>query len=309
MAIVVCTAELPVDVRAALPNETVLAPTDGAPFDWRAQLGSANALICQLRDRIDAATLGAAPMLRCIATYSVGTDHIDLEAAKVRGIVVANTPDVLTDATADMTFALLLAVARNVVAGADLVRAGQWRGFAAGMMLGADVAGQTLGIIGMGRIGAAVARRARGFGMRVLATSRHGGADDVERVSLEELLAASDFVTLHCPLTDETRGLLSRQRLALCKPSAIVINTARGECIDEDAMLDALDAGQLRGAGIDVYANEPHVSLRLREHPRVVATPHLGSATATARRRMAELCIEAVRDVLAGRAPKHPVTP
>ena len=283
-------------------------PSTSVGFDWRARLGDADALICQLRDRIDAAALDAAPKLRCIATYSVGTDHIDLAAARARGIVVANTPDVLTEATADMTFALLLAVARNVVAGAELVRSGQWRGFAAGMMLGADVGGQTLGIIGLGRIGMAVTRRARGFGMRVVAYSRHAGADDVERVSLEELFAASDFVTLHCPLTPETRGIISRDRLLLCKPGAILLNTARGECIDEDAMLDALDAGQLRGAGIDVYANEPEVSPRLRNHPRVVATPHLGSATATTRRRMAELCLEAVRDVLAGRAPKHAVT-
>jgi glyoxylate reductase len=273
---------------------------------WLAELATADALVCLLSDRIDAATLDAAPRLRVVANYAVGHDNIDVAAATARGVAVANTPGVLVEASADFTFALVLAAARRLGEGERLVRAGAWRGWAPGLLLGADVAGATLGIVGMGRIGRAVARRAHGFAMTVL-YSRGRPPDGVAAtaVSLDQLLARSDVVSIHCPLTAETRGLVDARALAAMKPGAILVNTARGAIVDEAALADALERGHLGGAGLDVFDGEPEIHPRLLAAPRLVLAPHLGSATTSARTRMAELCVNAVRDVLAGRRPPN----
>jgi glyoxylate reductase len=310
---VVATTHLPGDPARLLEGHEWCGPVAGEDAwpraRWMAELGSADALVCLLSDRIDAAALDAGPRLRVVANYAVGYDNVDLAAATARGVAVANTPDVLVEATADFTFALLLAAARRLGEGERLVRAGQWRGWAPEQLLGADVGGRTLGIVGMGRIGRAVARRARGFAMRVLYTRGDGGDVEATRVSLDELLAASDVVSLHCPLTPETRGLVDARALAAMKPGAILVNTARGAIVDDGALAAALEGGHLGGAGLDVFTDEPRIDPRLLVAPRVVLAPHLGSATTTARTRMAELCVTAVRDVLAGRRPSNLVNP
>lgn len=265
--------------------------------------------MCLLSDRIDAAALDAGPRLRVVANYAVGVDNVDVVAATARKVAVANTPDVLVEATADFTFTLLLAAARRLGEGERLVRAGQWRGWTPELLLGADVGGRTLGIIGMGRIGRAVARRARGFAMRVVYTRGDAGDVEASPVGLGELLATSDVVSLHCPLTRETRGLIDARALAAMKPGAILVNTARGAIVDDGALAAALERGHLGGAGLDVFTDEPRIDPRLLAAPRVVLAPHLGSATTIARTRMAELCVTAVRDVLAGRRPPNLVNP
>jgi len=307
---VVATTHLPGDPARLLEGHAWSGPAAGEDAwpraRWLEALATADALVCLLTDRIDAAALDAGPRLRVVANYAVGYDNVDVAAATARGVAVANTPDVLVEATADFTFALLLAAARRLGEGERLVRAGQWRGWTPELLLGADVGGRTLGIIGMGRIGRAVARRAHGFGMRVLYT--RGDAGDVgaaTSVGLEELLATSDAVSLHCPLTPETRGLIDARALAAMKPGAILVNTARGAIVDDGALADALERGHLGGAGLDVFTDEPRVDPRLLAAPRAVLAPHLGSATTTARTRMAELCVTAVRDVLAGRRPPN----
>jgi glyoxylate reductase len=299
---VVVTSPLAIDVRPLLAGHDVAG---GDRRLGRAELldavGDADGLICLLSDRVDEELLARAPRLRVVADHAVGVDNVDLAACARRAIVVANTPDVLTDATADLAFALLLAVARRVVEGDALVRSGGWAGWEPGQLLGADVAGRTLGIVGLGRIGQAVARRAAGFDMRVLWTGRGAG------VPLDELLADSDFVTLHCPLTPATRGLIGAAALAQMKPTAILVNTARGAIVDEAALVAALAAGRIAGAGLDVFAAEPEVPAALRADPRVVVLPHVGSATRGTRARMAQLCAEAVNAVLAGRVPANRV--
>ncbi len=305
------TACLPGDLARLLPDHDVVGPTTGVwPRErWLAELPGADALVPLVSDRIDDAVLAAGPGLRVVANYGVGLDNVDVAAASARGIAVTNTPDVLTEATADLTFALILAAARRLGEGERLVRTGAWQGWAPELLLGADVWGRTLGIVGLGRIGRAVARRALGFSMRVL----HAGGDrcdlPITAVPLPELLGASDVVSLHCPLTATTRGVIDAGALASMKPGAILVNTARGPLIDEDALCDALAAGRLGGAGLDVFVGEPRLNPRLHDAPRLVLAPHLGSATTTARTRMAELCAHAVRDVLAGRRPAHLVNP
>ncbi|HUQ01463.1 MAG TPA: D-glycerate dehydrogenase [Kofleriaceae bacterium] len=312
MGRVVATTHLPGDPARLLDGHEWCGPVAGeAPWPrtrWLVELATADALVCLLSDRIDAAALDAGPRLRVVANYAVGVDNVDVAAATARGVLVANTPDVLVEATADFTFALMLAAARRLGEGERMVRAGAWRGWAPEQLLGADVGGRTLGIVGMGRIGRAVARRARGFAMRVLYTRGHAG-DGAEawatRVELDELLATSDVVSLHCPLTPETRGLVDARALAAMKPGAILVNTARGAIVDDGALAEALERGHLGGAGLDVFTEEPRIDPRLLAAPRVVLAPHLGSATTTARTRMAELCVTAVRDVLAGRRPTN----
>lgn len=275
------------------------------------RLPGARGLIALLTDTIDTELLDAGGALEVVANFAVGYDNVDLAAATERGVVVTNTPDVLTEATADFAFALLLAAARRIVEGDALVRGGGWTGWHPKQHLGADVGGATLGIVGLGRIGQAVARRAAGFGMTVLAAARDGAAprDGIARVPLEELLARSDFVSLHCPLTPETHHVIDAAALAAMKPSAILVNTARGPCVDEDALVAALDRGALAGAGLDVFEDEPAVHPGLLASQRVVLAPHAGSATYTARRRMGEICANAVADVLAGRRPPTVVNP
>ncbi len=310
---VVLTASLPGDVAGILAGHELRGPAEGAwpRARWLTELATADALICLLSDRIDAEVFERGPHLRVVANYAVGHDNVDHAAAAARGVLIANTPDVLTEATADLAFALILAAARRIGEGERLIRGGGWRGWSPGLLHGVELTGQTLGIVGVGRVGRAVARRAQGFGLHVIGAG-HGRAVDapgVTPVALDELLATADVVSLHCPLTPATRGLIDAAALARMKPTAILVNTARGECVDDDALADALERGHLAGAALDVFAHEPAVAPRLLTAPRLVLTPHLGSATAGARARMGELCARAVAAVLAGQRPPNLVAP
>jgi glyoxylate reductase len=267
-------------------------------------------VIAMLSDRIDAGVLDAAPTLRVVANYAVGYNNIDLPAARARGVVVTNTPGVLTDATADLTWALILGVTRRLGEGERLARGGRWTGWVPTQLLGTDINGAVLGIIGMGRIGRAVASRARGFGMRVIFASRRqpGDVDAGWRaVSLHELLAEADVVSLHVPLTDQTRRLIGAAELAMMKPTAYLINTARGPVVDEAALAEALRAGRIAGAGLDVYEDEPRIHPGLLACERALLLPHLGSATTQTRERMAMMAIDNLLAVLEGRRPANPV--
>ena len=267
-----------------------------------------------LSDRIDAEFMAACPQLRVIANYAVGYDNLDLHAAARTGIVLTNTPDVLTEATADIAFALVLGVARRVREGERLLRAGEFHGWRSDMLLGTELHGRVFGLIGMGRIGAATARRARGFGMRVHYCNRNPVSTELTaelgatRRSLDELLAEADVLSVHCPLTPETHHLLNAARLAQLKPGAILINTARGPVVDEAALVDALERGALRGAGLDVYEHEPRVHPGLLHRDDVMLLPHLGSATTETRAVMAELALRNCVAVLQGRPPETPIT-
>jgi glyoxylate reductase len=317
MARILISADLPGPalglLRAEHEIEVGPVPTGLGQGRILERIANFDALISIVTDRIDAAVIDAGARLRVVANCGVGVDNIDREACRERGIVVTNTPDVLTDATADLTFGLVLAAARRIAEGDRTVRAGRWPGFSPTELLGARVSGATIGIIGFGRIGRAVARRAQGFAMTTLYTQRSRAPEDVERalgarrVELDELLAASDFVCLCCPLTDETRGLLSRERIGRMKPSAVLVNTARGACLDEIALAEALSEGRIAAAGLDVYAAEPKVPEALLACERAVLLPHIGSADAPTREAMARLSAESVLDVLAGREPKHRV--
>lgn len=267
-------------------------------------------IICQIADRFDAALLAAvAPTCRVIATVSVGYDHIDIAAARQAGILIANTPDVLTETTADLTWALLMAAARRVAEGDRFVRSGRWKGWGMLQLLGVDVHGATLGIVGGGRIGGAVARRAGGFNMRVLCHSRSGASAHMPAgaafVDLPTLLGESDFVSLHCPLTPQTHHLIGAAEIALMKPTAILINAARGPVVDEPALIAALRDGRIAGAGLDVFEHEPTVPAELLALENVVVLPHIGSASRRTRETMACMCADAVADGLAGRRPKN----
>lgn len=271
-----------------------------------------DALLCMLTDRIDAEVFDAAPALSIVANFAVGFDNVDVAEATRRGIVVTNTPDVLTEATADLTWALLLAAARRVGEGDRLVRAGSWSGWSPTQLLGAPVHGTTLGIVGLGRIGTAVARRARGFDMDVCYTSRrrHESAEaetGARHVPLDELLRISDVVSLHAPLDDTTRHLIDEAALAAMKPTAVLVNTARGALVDEEALVRALRSGAIAAAGLDVFEREPQLSAGLSELPNVVLAPHIGSATTQARAAMVKLCCDNIIGVLAGRPPLTPV--
>ena len=247
------------------------------------------------------------PNLRVVANFGVGYDRIDVAACAVRGIVVTNTPGVLTDATADLAFALILAARRQVVEGDRLVRAGGWAGSWSEGRLAEEVTGSTLGIVGLGRIGTAVARRARGFELRVLYTRRRRVDTDLaEFCELDALLAEADIVTLHAPLTPETRGLIDARRLALLRDGACLVNTARGELVEERALVAELVSGRIR-AGLDVFAHEPDVPRQLLELPNVVLTPHLGSATRQTREAMTRLVVDNLLALTRGDPPLTPV--
>lgn len=273
----------------------------------------ADALVSLLTDRIDARVMDAAPRLRVIANYAVGYENVDVGAATERGIVVTNTPDALTETTADFAWALMLAVARRVPEGVEYVRAGRWRTWGPELLLGPDVWGATLGLVGLGRIGTAVARRAEGFGMRVLYTTRAPKPDapaGAEWRDLDALLAESDFVSLHTPLTPETRGLLDARRIRLMKRTAVLVNTARGPVVDTQALYEALRDGVIRGAGLDVTDPEPlpadHPLLALRN---CAVVPHIASASYATRERMARMAAQNALAVLAGERPPNPVNP
>jgi glyoxylate reductase len=270
----------------------------------------ADGLLCLLTERVDAALLDAAPKLRGVANYAVGYNNVDLAAAAARGVVVTTTPDVLSETTADLAFALLLATARRLVEGDTLVRRGGWNGWKPDQLLGHEVHGATLGIVGLGRIGAAVARRARGFGMKVLYWNRRRlrrAPAGARYATLPRLLTGSDFVSIHVPLTPETRHLIGAAELARMKRTAIVVNTSRGPVIDEAALTKALAAGRIAGAGLDVFEREPHVPAALRRLPNVVLAPHVGSATTATRTAMAMLAVRNLTAVLAGREPPNRV--
>ncbi|AMM53392.1 glyoxylate reductase [Pyrococcus kukulkanii] len=257
-----------------------------------------DALVTMLSEKIDREVFENAPRLRIVANYAVGYDNIDVEEATKRGIYVTNTPDVLTDATADLAFALLLATARHLVKGDKFVRTGEWKrkgvAWHPKWFLGYDVYGKTIGIVGFGRIGQAVARRAKGFGMRILYYSRTRKPEvekelNAEFKPLEELLRESDFVVLAVPLTKETMYMINEERLKLMKPTAILVNVARGKVVDTRALIKALKEGWIAGAGLDVYEEEPYYNEELFSLENVVLTPHIGSATFGAREGMAEL--------------------
>lgn len=252
------------------------------------------------------------PNLRVVANYAVGVDNVDLEAVAARGVVVTNTPDVLTEATADLTWALLLAVARRLREGEKLARSGEWTGWHPRQLLGKELGGSTLAILGLGRIGSAVARRAIGFKMDVIYFSRSPNPTletrlMLRRFPLEASLERADVVSIHLPLTEETRHRIGAAELARMKEDAILVNTSRGPVVDEDALADALERGHLSGAGLDVHENEPMVHPRLRDSDRVVLLPHLGSATIETRNAMARVVAENLRAVLLGESPRTPV--
>lgn len=270
----------------------------------------ADGLITLLSDPVTRRVLASNPNLRVVGNYAVGVDNIDLDAAAELGIIVTHTPHVLTEATADLTVALLLAVTRRVVEGDRLVRTGGFTGWGPLMLLGTSLQGKRLGIVGMGRIGRAVAQRAAGFGLEVVYHSRTALTDSeggIRRVSLEELLETADFISLHAPLTSETRHLIDASALGRMKKSAYIVNTSRGALIDEDALADALMAGRIAGAALDVYEREPEVDSRLLGLDNVVLLPHLGSATLEARTAMARIVANDVAAVLNDRTPRHPV--
>ncbi len=268
-----------------------------------------------ITDMVDADLINSAgPRLKLIANFGAGFDHIDLHAAHERGIMVTNTPGVLTQDTADMTMALILSVPRRLGEGEKMMRAGDWDGWKPSGMLGHRVNGKTLGIIGMGRIGRAIATRARGFGIKTLYHNRRRLPEDVEAElgarfapDLDTLMAESDIVSLNCPHTAETHHLINARRLALMKPDAYLINTARGDIVEEDALITALETGQIAGAGLDVYAHEPSVDPRLLRLSNTVLLPHMGSATYEGRAAMGEKVIANIRAWVDGHRPPDQV--
>jgi glyoxylate reductase len=300
-------------------GELWLSPHDRALREGELHdvLPGADAVVTLLHDRVDAAFLDAAgPQLRCVANVAVGYDNVDVSAATSRGVLVTNTPGVLTDATADLAIGLMLAVTRRLGEGERLLRAGtpwSWHMF---FMLGSGLAGKVLGVIGLGAIGQATARRARAFGMDVVYTGRRRAPESVEvelggarHVSLDELLQSADIVSIHCPLTPETHHLLGAERLRQMRPTAYLVNTARGPIVDEPALAAALRDGVIAGAALDVFENEPLVDAGLLELDNVALAPHLGSATVETRTAMAVLAARNAIAVVGGEAPLTPVNP
>jgi glyoxylate reductase len=296
---------LPVDPLAFFGSDVKVSVFDAPRPPTRAELlaaaNGAGGLVTLLSDVVDGDLLDALPGVRVVANFAVGYDNIDVDACTARGVWVTNTPDVLTEATADLTFALILALARRVREGERLVREGRFDGWSPTMLLGMELGGKTLGIFGPGRIGTAVARRAEAFGMEILTTGRNAG------VPLDELLASSDVISIHAPLTDQTRHAFDAAALSKMKPGALLINTARGPIVDEVALVEALEARRISGAGLDVYEEEPKVHEGLLGRDDVVLLPHLGSATRETRRAMARLALGNCAAVLRGERPPNPV--
>jgi glyoxylate reductase len=301
------TRALPFDALQRLPDaghdlDVWHGPLPPTPQELKTHASQAEGLLSLLSDRIDADVIQAAPNLRVIANYAVGCDNIDLDAARARNVKVGVTPDVLTDATADLTWALILAAARRIQEAIDDVRAGAWHTWEPAGWLGLELSGATLGIIGRGRIGDAVARRAEGFGMNVRAVSSKSTPDD-----FTALLQSADVVSLHCPMTAKTRHLIDAAALAQMKPTAILVNTARGAIVDQRALAQALNAKALAGAALDVTDPEPlPPDDPLRQAPNLIVVPHIGSATHTTRERMAALAVDNLLAGLAGEPLPHP---
>ncbi len=281
--------------------------------ELRAKVAGCDAVLCLLTDRIDASVLEAAKGCRVFANMAVGYNNVDVAAASRLGILVTNTPGVLTEATADLAWTLILGVARRAAEGDQEMRAGRFPGWGPLYMLGGDVTGSTLGLIGPGRIATAVAERARGFRMPLLYHGRRPSPEldalGARQVSLDELLTSSDFVSLHVPLTPETRHLIDARALAKMKPTAYLINTARGPVVDEAALVEALKAGRIAGAGLDVYEDEPKMVKGLADCPNTMLLPHLGSATHATRAAMSRIAGENLVAVLQGKRPPNLVNP
>ncbi|MGE5244698.1 MAG: 2-hydroxyacid dehydrogenase [Betaproteobacteria bacterium] len=312
MSAILVTRRLPSAVIAKLESagtvESYAGDTVMPPDELMARVADKDALVCLLTDRVDRTVFAGAPRLKIVANVAVGYNNIDLAAARERGVAVTNTPDVLTDSVADFTWALILAITRRLSEGERLLRRGAWRGWALDFMLGTELKGKQLGLIGLGRIGRAVAARAPAFGMRVAYASRRESAlEGGAAMSLDRLLNTSDVVSLHVPLTPETTHLIDKRALARMKRSAYLINTARGPVVDEAALAWALGQRLLAGAALDVYEHEPAVHPDLLSLDNVLLVPHLGSATTETRTAMADLAADNVLAVLAGRPPVTPV--
>ena len=316
--VVFVSGTLPGDAVSRLAQSfTVVQDEDGiASPAFSACAERVRGIVALLTDRIDRALLERTPDLAVVANVAVGVDNVDLAACAERGVTVTNTPDVLTEATADLAFGLLIAAARRIGEGERLVRAGLFTGWTPTFLLGARVHGMKLGIVGLGRIGKAMARRARGFGMQVAYTQRRREPEAIERAlgamfvpDLDALCSGSDAITIHCPLTPASHHLFSRERLARMRPGSILVNTARGPIVDEEALADALADGPLAAAGLDVFENEPAVHPSLLARENVVLVPHIGSADRPTREAMASTAAANVIRVLGGEPALTPVTP
>lgn len=316
---VIVTRRLPESVERRMRDlfDTVLNPTD-APMSREAlaaAMADCDVLVPTVTDEIDAALINGAPeRLQMMANFGNGVDHINLGAARRKGIIVTNTPGVLTDDTADMAMALIIAVPRRLGEGEKLVRSGTWTGWSPSGMLGHRIGGKQLGIVGMGRIGQAVALRAAAFGLTVAYHNRHRLPESVEKAtratwvdSLDELLSTSDIVSINCPLNDDSRGMIDARRIALLKRDAYLINTSRAEVYDESALIDALEQERIAGAGLDVYAHEPAIDPRLLALANVVLLPHMGSATYEGREATGEKVIANIRTWVDGHRPRDQV--
>ncbi len=300
----------PLEAAFAVDRHDSTEPLSGE--ELRERIAGKHGLVCMFDDRIDAAVLAAGDRLKVVATVAVGFDNIDVAAAAARGIVVTNTPDLVTGATAELTWALILSVTRRLGEGDRTIRDGGWRGWTFEFLLGSELRGKQLGVVGAGRIGRAVAAIAPAFGMRAVFAARPGraappGDGDTPVLSLDELLLTSDVVSLHVPLTAETRHLVDRRTLVRMKRSAVLVNTSRGGVVDDEALAWALDERLIAGAGLDVFEGEPRVHPGLVGRDNVCLTPHLGSATRETRTAMAELAVRNVVEVLGGRPAVTPV--
>lgn len=304
------------EARMAELFDVRLNPSDRplGPAELAAAIAEADVLVPTITDNVDAALMDAGPRLGLIANFGTGTEHVDLAAARARRIIVTNTPGVTAEDTAEMTMALIVMISRRFAEGIRIVRNGAWAGWSPATLLGHRVAGRRLAIVGMGRIGQAVARRARAFGLEIVYHNRHRLPAAIEAEAgarhepdLDRLVAEADILSLHCPATPETHHILSARRLAAMKPAAVVVNTARGELIEEDALIDALENGRLAGAALDVFEHEPAVNPRLLALPNVLLMPHLGSATFEAREEAGERVIANIRFWADGHRPPDQV--
>jgi glyoxylate reductase len=308
MAKILVTRHLPEGGLDPLQGHELVQRRDDTPYSHEelvAAVADMDGIVSLLTDAIDAEVIAAAPRLRAIGNVAVGYDNVDVEAAARGGVAVCNTPGVLDETTADVAFGLVIAASRLFGEAERDLRAGRWHGWSITQYLGQDVHGATLGVVGFGRIGRAVARRGAGFGMRVLHHARRDTGEAGYVADLDELLAEADAVSLHVPLSPATRHLIGRRELALMKPTAVLVNTARGPVVDEQALAEALERGEIFAAGLDVFEEEPRVHPRLLEAPRVVLLPHVGSGSRQTRTRMARLAAEGVRAVLAGERPAN----
>ena len=307
---VLLTRRIPSSAVATLEASCDVDRNDGdqlSPAELKARVAGKEGIVCLFTDAISADIMDAAPRLKVIANVAVGYNNIDVAAATARRIIVTNTPDVLTEATADLAWALIMDITRRVSEGDRLIRRGAWKGWSFDFMLGSGLSGKTLGIIGFGRIGQAVAARAVPFGLRVIYTDGDAAVGS-GAIPLDRLLASSDIVSVHCPLTPQTRHLINQAALARMKRSAYLINTSRGPVVDEAALAWALKNGIISGAALDVYEEEPTVHPDLVTLENVVLTPHLGSATTETRTAMADLAVRNAVAVLTGQSPLTPVS-